>query len=196
MALATDLIDHFKLEADFLPDCVQHTILKSDTKLLKRRFRVVQRWKRRRVLGHGAFGIVWLESEQKGALRAVKEISKATAERLKLDYRRELCALVKLSKVCIGSVASDRPRGLLTLSKHNDLFVQLTGWYENNEHLFLSMEYFPLRDLATSLNTPLAEQHAKEVAKQLLEGLIIMHELGFTHRDMKPGVSQQDTLQF
>ena len=39
-----------------------------------------------------------------------------------------------------------------------------------------------------SLDEPLPEQYAAEVTAQLLEGRKVMHEHGFTHRDLKPGV--------
>jgi len=52
------------------------------------------------------------------------------------------------------------------------------------------MEFFPLGDLAACLDVPLVEHHAKDVTTQLLEGLIVMHDLGFTHRDLKPKVSR------
>lgn len=101
MAHASDLIDHFKLDTEFFPDYVQHVSLKSDASRLQRKIRVVQRWRRQEVLGHGTFGIVWLEKENDGETRAVKEVSKITAERANIDYTRELAALAKLSKVCL-----------------------------------------------------------------------------------------------
>jgi hypothetical protein len=102
MAHASDLIDHFKLDTEFFPDYVQHVFLKSDASLLQRRVRVTQRWRRQDVLGHGALGIVWLEKENDGGTRAVKEVSKNIAERASIDYRRELATLAKLSKVCLA----------------------------------------------------------------------------------------------
>jgi serine/threonine protein kinase len=77
---------------------------------------------------------------------------------------------------------------MLTAVEHNEFFVQLLGWYENKKSIFLSMEYFQLGDLADCLASPAPEQHAKVIASQLLEGLLIMHDLGFTHRDLKPKV--------
>jgi serine/threonine protein kinase len=77
---------------------------------------------------------------------------------------------------------------LLTAVEHNEFFVHLLGWYENKKSIFLSMEYFQLGDLAECLTAPAPEQQAKVIASQLLEGLLIMHDLGFTHRDLKPKV--------
>lgn len=56
------------------------------------------------------------------------------------------------------------------------------------------MEYLELGDLSTYLYRkppvpPLPEAEAKEIAYQILEGLHMMHENGFAHRDLKPNVS-------
>ncbi len=68
--------------------------------------------------------------------------------------------------------------------------MKLLGWYDNDESLFIAMEYFPLGDLQQymSNNAPMAENDVREVAYQVLEGLPRMHQEGFSHRDIKPGV--------
>jgi serine/threonine protein kinase len=54
------------------------------------------------------------------------------------------------------------------------------------------MEYFALGDLHQYINSsegPLCgEKEAKVIAYQLLQGLDIMHGMGFAHRDLKPHV--------
>lgn len=105
-------------------------------------------------MGHGSFGIVWLEKDEKendGDMRAVKEVSKRIAERAMIDYKRELAALAKLSKVCLLRPELERP-SLLTAMKHNEFFVQLLGWYDNKKSIFISMEYLPLGDLISSFD--------------------------------------------
>lgn len=57
------------------------------------------------------------------------------------------------------------------------------------------MEYLELGDLFTYTNTKsptpaLPEAEVKEIAYQILDGLNMMHENGFAHRDLKPNVSQ------
>lgn len=53
------------------------------------------------------------------------------------------------------------------------------------------MEYLEAGDLATYLHgtPPLSETEAKDVSYQILDGLCMMHENGFAHRDLKPKVS-------
>lgn len=38
-------------------------------------------------------------------------------------------------------------------------------------------------------NKTLSESYTRQLAGQLLEGLVVMHGYGITHRDLKPGVS-------
>lgn len=64
--------------------------------------------------------------------------------------------------------------------------------------MFLAMEYMPLGDLehniqeieisSTRTGPPLPEEEIQEIARQVLEGLKIMHVEGFAHRDLKPQV--------
>jgi hypothetical protein len=101
--MASDLIDHFKLEARQFPDHVLHTEYYSDPSRGLRKIGVEKRWYRQQSLGRGSFGAVWLEVYRddvgKVANRAVKEIDKRHMQAVKLDYKRELLALAKLSKV-------------------------------------------------------------------------------------------------
>lgn len=70
-------------------------------------------------------------------------------------------------------------------------FVRSFGWYEGPDQLFIAMEYLELGDLYQYLydKPPLPEVEAKEIAFQVLEGLSMMHENDFAHRDLKPRVS-------
>jgi serine/threonine protein kinase len=51
------------------------------------------------------------------------------------------------------------------------------------------MEYLPLGDLQHYMSTTFPEMEVQQISYQLLEGLSFMHENGFAHRDLKPGVS-------
>lgn len=74
--------------------------------------------------------------------------------------------------------------------------MQLHGWFESDRTVHIAMEYFPFGDLSTCFRNPLAEDLVKRIAQQLLEGLTRMHELGITHRDLKPQVNlSQDSIE-
>lgn len=53
------------------------------------------------------------------------------------------------------------------------------------------MEYLPAGDLEQfrSGSGPFSELHTSCIVRQLVQGVRHMHENGFTHRDLKPGVS-------
>lgn len=51
------------------------------------------------------------------------------------------------------------------------------------------MEYLDHGDLQRYLTQPLPEVESIQIISQILEGLHLMHENGFAHRDLKPGVS-------
>ena len=100
MISAPDLIELSKLETRFLsdPDCTQHiTYTISPYGIDRRRARREESWKRKKRLGQGAFGTVWLEEcvqgEKKKQLRAVKEVSRSQAQ----DVNRELQAAALFS---------------------------------------------------------------------------------------------------
>lgn len=87
--------------------------------------------------------------------------------RNKIDYKREITAMA-------------------VLSEYEQNFAQFYGWYESPEDVYLAMEYFPLGDLERYMARQLSEFQIKVIIRQLLEGLCIMHQNGFTHRDLKP----------
>jgi hypothetical protein len=99
----SDLINHFKLDAEYFSDHILHTEYVSDPARGLRKVKVEKRWYRQTNIGHGGFGAVWLEVRREGesikAQRAVKEINKGRMKAVKIDYRTELLALAKLSKV-------------------------------------------------------------------------------------------------
>lgn len=99
MDTSLDLVDHFKLEAEQLPEYTQHTHYKSDRSHGLRRLKIVKRWRKKYDIGEGTFGIVWLEVEEDGSERAVKAISRRLCSYNKIDYKKELAAMAILSKV-------------------------------------------------------------------------------------------------
>jgi serine/threonine protein kinase len=73
--------------------------------------------------------------------------------------------------------------------QYPELFVVLRGWYEDDNNIFLAMEYFPLGELDGHIARDISEDAARTICAQLLDGLSKMHSIGFTHRDMKPRVN-------
>src|SRR5260221_13133520 len=98
-----DVIEHFKLDAQIYGDEIVHTEYASDPAQGVRKAKVEKRWYKDINLGHGAFGDVWLqvqkEHEQVIAQRAVKVLQKRQMQYVKIDYKKELFALAKLSRV-------------------------------------------------------------------------------------------------
>ncbi|MCJ1455460.1 hypothetical protein MMC28_005815 [Mycoblastus sanguinarius] len=156
-----DLIDHYKLKVNFHADHTRHISY-------SRKRKAERQWYRVKSLGRGGYGTVWLEREREtSSERAVKEVPKRTNTGPRIDYARELLAMAKFSRF-------------------QDSFVQFYGWFESVDTVFLAMEYFELGDLHNFLKIPLVEDEARLITTQLLEGLIVMHEHKFTHRDLKP----------
>ena len=80
-------------------DCVKHVTFKPYRALELRKAKREKSWIARRKLGQGTFGCVTLEVESNGDLRAVKKLSKVFCSKAKIDYRKELLAMAKLSRV-------------------------------------------------------------------------------------------------
>lgn len=59
----------------------------------------VERWKRRKEIGRGGFGIVYLEEDGTGKCRAVKEVPKMMGRESTIDPLREITAMASFSKI-------------------------------------------------------------------------------------------------
>ncbi|CAG9990279.1 unnamed protein product [Clonostachys byssicola] len=175
-----DLVQDSKLDTALIDhdgNSVQHTLYISSHRSRRRPRKVEETWKRSRKIGSGTFGNVWLQecvdgkNENIGRLRAVKVIAKTKCGdgSAPIEYNRELEAIAKFSQ-----------------SKYVHCFAESYGWYENNDTIFITMEYFENGDLRRYLNHPFPEPQAKEIVYQILEGLRFMHKSSFAHRDLKP----------
>ncbi|KAK1143695.1 hypothetical protein N8T08_006095 [Aspergillus melleus] len=173
-----DLVRDSKLETHFLPDSSVETVHTYHEPGYKSRRRLVSRsehWRRYGKIGSGSYGSVWLEKCVKGArrenaLRAIKQME-VRRQSTRVDYNRELEAIAKFSHW-----------------KYERAFVKSFGWYDSPDQLFIAMEYLELGDLHTYLQhkPALPEHEAKEVTFQILDGLFLMHDNEFAHRDLKP----------
>ncbi|KAI3318434.1 kinase-like protein [Xylariaceae sp. AK1471] len=167
-----------RLEAEFLPGCVKHRATKYTPSQASP---VEEVWDVDSTIGKGTFGVVRIErcrvsglspSSPSHQLRAVKVISKSDDVGQRWDYMKELEAIVQFS-----------------LSRYAPYFVRSRGWFENDESIFIAMEYFPLGDLRRFMDSrpQFSEEAAQQIVRQLLKGIRFMHESGFAHRDLKPG---------
>ena len=62
--------------------------------------------------------------------------------------------------------------------------------------MYIAMEYLPMGDMSKTFANGYRwnESDAKVVIEQLLHGLVVMHNAGITHRDLKPEVSTPPSL--
>ncbi|KAM5343262.1 hypothetical protein ACJ41O_014228 [Fusarium nematophilum] len=164
-----ELVRDSKLEATtFQADLTIHT------QPLGRRRRH-EKWRPGGLLGNGGYGVVLLQHRVEGdeaadQLRAVKMLR--TYGRGPEYYVRELEALAKFSQ-----------------DKYSEFFVKFLGWYESPEYLNIAMEYCPHGDLKKYLSRNggrLPENQVKDIASQVLAGVVMMHRAGFANRDIKP----------
>lgn len=56
--------------------------------------------------------------------------------------------------------------------------------------MYIAMEYIEYGNLGEYMDTygDLAKEHTREIASQILEGLVVLHEREICHRDLKPQV--------
>jgi len=94
----SDLVERYKLEAEFYQDRVRHT--RYVEKAQNRNEKVKEDWSNCGELGEGGFGVVHKQIEKStGRLRAVKTIDKRQPGML--HYSRELLVMAILAKVCV-----------------------------------------------------------------------------------------------
>jgi len=97
-------------------------------------------------------------------VRAVKRVRK---QRTAWDEKKEIAAMAKVRQF-------------------PQYFAYLHGWYESRDWIYLAMDYFELGDLSHHLQNKLPENQARDITQQLLRGLVELHGMGITHRDLKP----------
>ncbi|RPA92703.1 kinase-like protein [Choiromyces venosus 120613-1] len=132
-------------------------------------------WKMNVEIGHGTFGMVFVEQvevQRHGAteseLWAVKRIPKGVASFPADRYMEEIALLGAL--------------------KQNELFVKFIKHTEDSHHVYIAMEYLPLGDMSQSFKDKYkwGEHDAHVVIEQLIMGVAIMHKENIAHRDLKP----------
>jgi serine/threonine protein kinase len=137
----------------------------------------VEIWRQDRPIGQGGFGFVWQETcvsgPRQGQLRAVKHIRKSAEVMQYLHRELEILALFATSR-----------------NKDAELFAAFTGWFADQQHVYIALEFVPHGDLQQHINTkPLPEQDVAVVMVQVAKALRCLHDGGYVHRDLKPAVS-------
>ncbi|KAI9155402.1 Calcium/calmodulin-dependent protein kinase type 1 [Paramyrothecium foliicola] len=172
-AISSDLVRDSQLQPSVSPGLTHHTYYVSSVESGHRRTRHEETWARRRELGNGTFGRVWLEEceagPKQGQLRAVKQIAINRDSSVSIDYGRELEAMAKFSN-----------------EKYVHYFVRSFGWYRSRVAVYISMEFLEYGDLQKYLVTAFSEAETQQIIAQVAEGLGYMHGNGFAHRDLKP----------
>ena len=88
-----------------------------------------------------------------------------------------------------ASALSGAERELSILRKlHHPNIVSLKGFYEDAENYYIIMELVPGGDLMGFVEEfrRVGEEATRVITKQILEGINYVHQLGISHRDLKP----------
>lgn len=189
-----ELADRFKLDITVLSnDRSKEVVLKPSAGQHLKQERLVIIWTRKYDLTER----VYVEESPRGELRVVKRV--AWRDKSVINYRSELDVLGRLSKAT-GFVKSPEHSDFRSSSYRSSinfcdrtqkkLFVNFIGWFpiSRSDHVCFVMEYCRLGDVSQCYPNPLPEAATRSICEQLLEALAILHELGITHRDVKPQV--------
>ena len=127
--------------------------------------------------GSGAFGEVWLCRDISRKKLAVKIISKG---RLGEFWRRELQGVINYRAI------TEQTSGLLQIyhvGEDEDFF-----YYTMEAADSLSQENYVPDTLSARLsaNGPLPQETLQAVLKEIFNGIKVIHQAGFAHRDIKP----------
>lgn len=104
---------------------------------------------------------------------------------------REVCALKVMSKKLLFKLDEIRhiltERDILTAAK-SDWLVKLLYAFQDEDQIYLAMEYVPGGDFRTLLNNTgvLHNRHARFYVAEMFCCIDSVHALGYIHRDLKP----------
>ena len=104
---------------------------------------------------------------------------------------REVCALKVMRKKLLFKLDEIRhiltERDILTAAK-SDWLVKLLYAFQDEEQIYLAMEYVPGGDFRTLLNNTgvLHNRHARFYIAEMFSCVDALHSLGYIHRDLKP----------
>ena len=125
----------------------------------------------KQVIGKGKFGVVNLGIHKKtGQQVAIKIMNK---ENIKTIEDKELVRIeIGILKLC-----------------HHPNIVRLLDHFENNDYIFIIMEYIEggtLRQYLKKKKFNFSERQATNIMIQIANGIKYLHQYGIVHRDLKP----------
>ena len=104
---------------------------------------------------------------------------------------KEVCALKVMSKRLLFKLDEIRhvltERDILTAAK-SEWLVKLLYAFQDEQSIYLAMEYVPGGDFRTLLNNTgvLHNRHARFYIAEMFSCVDALHQLGYIHRDLKP----------
>ena len=134
--------------------------------------KIINGYKLIKELGHGNFGVV-MKMEKDGKFYAVKEIKQNP-----IPNTRKFIELQREKK--------------LPLNLKHESVVQFFGSFQENGKEYLVTEFFEGKNLETMIkeniqnNTHISQDVIILILKQILSGLVYLHEMDICHRDIKP----------
>ena len=131
--------------------------------------------------------IIKNETIGQGAFATVKkcvERSTGNSFAVKIINRRKALNTSGMGNALVGV---DRELSILEKLNHPNI-VSLKAFYEDTENYYIVMELVPGGDLMdfVAANGAIGEDATQVITKQILEGILYVHKLGISHRDLKP----------
>merc|ERR1711936_420830 len=148
--------------------CVSHKRLEESLEVRDREFSKL--YKLGGELGKGGFGVVYAAVRRADKLQvAVKEVYKAKIIKKTADGKIPL-------EVALMQQVADVPG-----------VIKILDWFESAESFFIVMEKFAGQDLFDYISErgPLKESAARDLFAQVLETVLLCHNRGVLHRDIK-----------
>jgi len=105
---------------------------------------------------------------------------------------KELCAVKRMDKTILAqkkrvdNILTERD--ILTNTQQSPWLVKLLYSFQDQQFVYLAMEYVPGGDMRALLNTiyTMKEEPAKFYVAEMFLAMVSLHALGFIHRDLKP----------
>jgi len=148
--------------------CASHKRLEGSLEVKDREFSKL--YKLGGELGKGGFGVVYAAVRRADKLQvAVKEVYKAKIIKKTADGKVPL-------EVALMQQVADVPG-----------VIKILDWFESTESFFIVMEKFVGQDLFDYISErgPLKEPAARDLFAQVLETVLLCHNRGVLHRDIK-----------